>query len=481
MATFSDAEAANSPDFELADAPHTPLTEVASSVESQDVMELLPEESTGECCKCCEDCCCERCGCKACCGRCRMRCLFSCCRRCCAHRCQGNPRDAPKPVDVTWDYALRQVADDNIVLGCIFQFRPWPLCLERWLLLLLFLTTAVFVQYAEEAMGPICVREYLAQCPVFTTPKTLLPMTYVRLGPPDVEVPEGARINGRRLASHAASDLREQPSAAGRILGNIDENVGGVVSSTDKSSAEQIRESLLTRLSMVFGSAQFNCDKPMCDIYYPKMIDWFSLWHLTNKIWGTSDSHSIPFTSEAVIVGYCKCEGPIYDGITSAKVGGEARSFIITLILQTLLPKVFRAAFSCTSGAIGSSASSSCCFSDRRAARCRYIVMASLLTTVATMCAGIYLLKFDPQGWRNALAISALSAAVLDPLVSLLQLLLCVRSGWPLRRCGCGAPTEELQEMPWLYRGFVKWFQGDAWPVRGSQPSPARMGKGTEI
>ena len=185
MATVSDAEADYDLDFELAVAPHTPLTELASAGEpsSRDGMELLPEESTGECCKCCEDCCSERCGCKACCGRCRRRCRSLCCRKCCAHRCLRNQRNGPTPVDVTWNYALRQVANDNIALGCVFQFHPWPSFLERWLLLLLFLATAVFVQYSEEAMGPICVREYLAQCKVFTTPKTLLPMTYIRLPP----------------------------------------------------------------------------------------------------------------------------------------------------------------------------------------------------------------------------------------------------------------------------------------------------------
>merc|ERR1719375_2812766 len=133
----------------------------------------------------------------------------------------------------------------------------------------------------------------------------------------------------------------------------------------------------------------------MCDIFYPKMIDWLSLVHLTNFIWGSSNSHNIPFTSEAIIVGYCKCEGPIYEGIASAKVSGEARSIVITLLAQTLLPKVFRAAFACTSRAQGGSASTSCCLSDRAVGRCRCATMVILLVTVATMCAGIFLLKFD--------------------------------------------------------------------------------------
>merc|ERR1712100_941385 len=92
----------------------------------------------------------------------------------------------------------------------------------------------------------------------------------------------------------------------------LESDVGTVAwTSDEKSRAEQVRETLLARFSLMFGSWQFDCGKPMCDIFYPQMIDWFSLWRLTNKIWGTTSSQSIPFTSEAVIVGYCKCEGPL--------------------------------------------------------------------------------------------------------------------------------------------------------------------------
>lgn len=482
---------------EAEDASLTPLRRGAEpkgdlaprgELREDDLRGHIPEDdSTGECCSCCEGCCCTSCGCESCCKRCRAWCRFSCCRRCCTCRCRGQAEEPPSPpIDISLSYGLRHAANDNILLGCFLQFRPLPTCAERWLLLLLFLTTAVFVQYSEEAMGPICVREYLAQCPPFTAvAKHGVPMTYITQGPPDVKVPEGTTIRNRRLREF------EELVAARSLEADVGTDVGTVaLTSNDQSKAEQIRQSALTRLSLMFGSWKFSCGKPMCDIFYPQMIDWFSLWRLTNKIWGTTSSHSIPFTSEAVIVGYCKCEGPLYDDRIRAKVSGEVRSVVITLVVQTLLPKIFRTIFGCTSlprdagsassaASAGGAASGSCCLSKRTRTYVHRAAVASLLATVAAMAASVYLLKFDPQGWRNALWTSALSAALLDPLMTLLQLAFCVRAGWPLRHCGCAAPVDELLTQPWLYRQCLKKCRGDVFTGfgHGLEPAPSRMGR----
>jgi len=377
-----------------------------------------PDEDPRRCCQCCEECCCDSCRCAACCRRCRARCLCACCQHCCVCRCRR-----AKSQPMTWSSGLRHVVDNNVVLGCALQYRSSPNCSARWLLMLLFLTTAVFIQYAEEAMGPLCVREYLAQCPVFEfVAKHELPWPKsLRQAPPDITLPEGVVVNDRRLESS---------------LRRLDDSVGSVLDTGDeRSHGEMVRDSLLEKGASLFGSWQFDCHKPMCDIFYPQMIDWLSLWRLTNKIWGHSKSYNIPITSEAVILGYCKCEGPVYDGIVNARVTGGSRSVVVTLILQTLLPKVFRTVFVCASGS-----------SSRKCARCNSFAIALLIALVAAMSVGVFLIKFDPAGWRKALALSAFNAAVIDPLVCFGQMLFCIRMDWPFKCCGWGPPADRLSD-----------------------------------
>lgn len=325
-------------------------------------------------------------------------------------------------------------------------------------------------------MGPICVREYLSQCPPFSAPAKIgWPVEYITLAPPGIKVPEGTTLRNRLLAESLQHNGNITAFAR-----SLESEVGTVAStSSEQSRAEQVRDSLLSRLSFIFGSWQFNCGEPMCDIFYPQMIDWISLWSLTNKIWGTSTSHSIPFTSEAAIIGYCKCEGPLYDGIMSAQVSNEVRTIILTLILQALLPSFFRAAFACTSERLAEGSDGcQCCECYRCRLRCHRITVAFVLGTVMAMSTGVFLLKFDPEGWRRALFVSAASAALVDPAVSLLQLFLCVRSGWPLRKCGCSAPREQMLEKPWLYRQFIVW-QGASGhtPDSAQDLEPARVGR----
>lgn len=441
-------------DIELAVACSTPLRRTADS-----------SVSPRKCCQCCGECCCDCCGCEKCCRRCQTRCTWPCCQRCCLCSCR---RTGPveQPVLVTWSSGLRHVIDDNVVLGCMLQYRSSPSCLSRWLLMLLFLTTAVFIQYAEEAMGPICVREYLAQCPPFqAVAKHGLPMTYINQAPPAINFPEGVAINDRRLYS---SPRKLEEAAAGSLL----------ETGSDRNRAEMVRDSLLENGSRMFGSWQFDCHKPMCDIFYPQMIDWLSLWRLTNSIWGHSNSHKIPITSEAVILGYCKCEGPAYDGIINARVSGGARSIFITLILQTALPKIFRAVFMCVAAAKEKGSTSNALVV------CHWVTVGFLLILVVVMAMSVFLLKFDPAGWRKALALSAVNAAITDPCVSFAQILFCIRMDWPLKCCGCGPPTDIVSAEPRccghrLESSRVKAATGVASDDDFGNVRPSQMGKTT--
>ncbi|CAK0847660.1 unnamed protein product [Prorocentrum cordatum] len=379
---------------------------------------LVSEDRCGECC---EQCCPECCDCDRFCRRCRQRCGHRWCRRCCRLGCcsccvRGAP---PEQAKVTVAYALKHVADESVLLGCLLQFRMRPLLYQRVLLLMLFLVTAVFVQYAEKAIGPICVREYLAECPAFTAPSGF-PFEHITLAPPGITVPEGTAVRYRRI--QAVDDQPLLPSASlfggepvseeprSRATRRLDTGTGTVaVSDGERSGMESVRDSILARLTAMFGQSRFDCSMPMCDIFYPQMIDWISLWRLTNSIWGTTTSHPVPFTSEAVLVGYCKCEGPLYDGVPTARVTNEARSFMVTLILQTLLPKLFRAALECSAGGPRGA-------DESTPRRCQGpkrwfhgATVAALLATVAWMCLGLLLLEFDPEGWRAALAASAFS------------------------------------------------------------------------
>lgn len=294
--------------------------------------------------------------------------------------------------------------------------------------MVLFLMSAVFVTYAELATGPICVREYLAQCPPFETMATHLPPKYLKQAPPAIKLPEGVT-------------LRDSPAESSSET--LDEDAGSLMPvEKGKSYPEVARDSMLEGWSNMFGSWEFDCKKPMCDIFYPQMIDWISLWSLTNSIWGSSKSYSIPVTSEAVILGYCKCEGPAYDGIAGARVTGQGRSMVITLIFQTLLVAIFRAVFTHLSGAAERGSPSKCLTACHRAA------VGLLLATVAAMAASVFLLKFDPAGWRRAFVLSALNAALLSPLSSLGQMMLCEKAGWPLRRCGLGPPAAPVWRDP---------------------------------
>merc|ERR1712039_760920 len=129
------------------------------------------------------------------------------------------------------------------------------------------------------------------------------------------------------------------------------------------------------------------------------MIDYLSLLRLTNSWFGNSNAHNIPATGDAVIVGYCKCDGPIYEGILRAKVGGKARSVAVTMVVQTIIPKIFRAFFVFASGASTNQCPRVLTWSNR-------FMMLLLFALVVTMLALIFALKFDPQGWKNALLIS---------------------------------------------------------------------------
>merc|ERR1719174_2956205 len=142
----------------------------------------------------------------------------------------------------------------------------------------------------------------------------------------------------------------------------------------------------------------------MCDLFYPQMIDRLALWKLSNMFFGSTTSHDIPLVQGAVILGYCKCEGPIYDGIARAKVSGEARSIIIALVVQTVLPKIFRGVFECVADAREKGSTSLCLV------RCNCITAVILLIVVASMAVWVFLLKFDPNGWRKAMLLSALNA-----------------------------------------------------------------------
>jgi len=385
----------------------------------------LEEPISGTCCKCCKSRqCCETC---KCCEACR------CCKTCGNCRCC---RPAPHP-NVTWGHWVRHVVNENVILGCFVQFKPMPTLIARWLLLLLFLTTAVFVQYADQAMGPICVREYLAQSPPFEmVAKYSLPWQYLKLAPPAVIVPDDVATKSRRLDSyrnHSGFAYRRLHDSTGHIR---PQKSGG-------ASFEKARESLIEQVFKLLGSDwRFDCSKPMCDLFYPQMIDSTALWVNTNKWFGSNNAVSPVITSDAVIIGYCKCDGPIYNGVHRAKATGEARSIVLTVLLQTLLPGFFKTAFEIS----GDRAGGSRCSKGR--ARCGYFSAFLLLAFVAIMGMGIFLVKFDPAGWRTAFIISAVNAATIDPLKSVMQIALCERVGWPLRFCGCGPSIEPLSRRP---------------------------------
>jgi len=338
---------------------------------------------------------------------------------------QQQPTESPAP----WGYAqaIRVVVDDNFLLGAITAFRETPNALARWLLLLLFLTCAVFVQYADQAMGPICVRKYFEQCPPWkgVARHGIPESTYITMAPPAVDVPEGVKQGyWRRL------------DRAGRLL----QHDVGVAS--DKTHVAEMRDRFLGGISYLLGGGwTFDCAKPMCDLFYPQMIDYVSLVRLTNMFTGSSTSHNIPATSDHGIVGYCKCSGPIYDNVERATVSNEARSIAVTVIVQTVLPKVFRAVFALTSGSY--------------TGRCKCFMICLnrfitglLLVIVVAMLAFIFLLKFDPQGWRSAAVISAVNLATLTPILSFVQLACCIKLGWPLRAVGFKPPAKELSERP---------------------------------
>merc|ERR1712228_319111 len=71
-----------------------------------------------------------------------------------------------------------------------------------------------------------------------------------------------------------------------------------------------------------------------------------------------------------------------------------------------------------------------------------------LLGLVIFLLLCIFLVEFDPQGWRSAFLITALNLATVDPLTSFLQLAFCIRAGWPLRRVGYKPPGEEFTKWP---------------------------------
>lgn len=478
MAAEGEAQATNDSEVELARnalAASAPGRAASGHDRSSFLDESEDEERCGQCC---EDKCSKCCKCERTCLRCiafctgnGRRCL--CCRCCCSRRrcsCCYRRRPSAEPVEVTWSYAAKQVVDDNVVLGCVLQFRPWPPVLERLLLMLLFLATAVFVEYAKQAIGPICVRQYLDQCPVYRARSSYLPpFQYIELGPPGIDIPEGTEIHHRRLEEAVVQGVSENVSSLEMAYARrLDTGVGKVATSdAEIGRAQSVRDSLLMRLSLIFGTWDFNCNKPMCDIFYPQMIDWLALWVLTNSIFGTSTSYDVPFTSQAILVGYCKCEGPLYNGIPSAQVSGEARSILITVMFQTLLPKVFQGLFACTRSKAGSTSSRSCCQAAR--SRCHKITVGAVLVIVGLMCLGIFLLKYDPEGWRNALLSSVLSTVFADPLVSLTQLVVCVR-------IGVAAPTERLMEVPWLWLRLSGRAEADL----GEEPEleqPARIGR----
>jgi len=311
-----------------------------------------------------------------------------------------------------WGYgqAIRAVVDENFLLGAIFPFQAAPHAAARWLLLFLFLTCAVLVQYADLAMGPICVREYLEQCPPYDcVARHGIPTTTITMAPPDVDVPENVNLQNK---AGTASDKSE--------IEKMHDGFGGI-------------SNLLGR--------EYDCKKPMCDLFYPQMIDYISLVRLTNVVFGKNSAHNIPTTDDAVITGYCKCTGPIYDGIVQGQVSNGARSIVVTAIVQTIVPKVFRAVFVLTSG-------------DYEGCRKCFMVgldrfmTGLLLVVVIVMMVFIFLVEFDPRGWRNAAAITALNLAILQPILAFLKLAVCIKAGWPLRSCGFKPPKQVQSDRP---------------------------------
>jgi len=370
-------------------------------------------DETGGCCDCCEGSSCS-----------------TCCQKCRRCSCCGGARAQAPPTVFNWSDGIRDVIDKNEILGCVFRFRPSPSCSARWLLMILFLMAAVFNTYALRATGPICVREYLSQCPPFQTLAQYIPPKHLTQAPPAIDVPE-------------AVTLLSSPSKTSN--GTFGSDAGSVMTvEAGKSYPEVARDSMLKGWAYMFGSFSFNCYKPMCDIFYPQQIDWLSLWRLTNSLWGSSKSYNIPATSEAVILGYCKCEGDGYQGIVSASVTNEARSQAVTLIFQTLIVAIFRTVLTRMSDDTEQGPTSRC------KTVCKGVTVVLLLGTIVTMAATVFLIEFDPAGWRNAFLLTAVNAAIVSPLLAVGQMLLCDKAGWPLRRCGFGPPEAPPLRAPML-------------------------------
>lgn len=280
------------------------------------------------------------------------------------------------------------------------------------------------------------------------------------MGPPWVNVPEATKQSSPRLLhDYAVMDMRaavnitpanerwaltyEDAPAESEIAKGprrLDDTEAGAIS--DEGTVGRMRDALLSGLPQVLsGGWKFDCAKPMCDIFYPEMIDYVSLVKLSKLWWSSNSAHNIPVAGSSVIVGYCKCDGPIYDKVRAGQASNEARSIVLTLVVQTIFPAVFKSVFLLTSGTY-----TGCC-------KCcmkwfNYMATALLIGLCTTMVVCLAMVQFDPQGWRNAAAISAVNLATLDPLQSFVKLAVCIRAGWPLRAVGFSPPNDALTDRP---------------------------------